>query len=451
VEAPVASEAIPAAVRQFQSEIDAIRHEDEPLSVRATVLVFGAACLVLALILAIARVDRVVSSTGGKIVSVDAPLVLQALDPSIVKSIDVREGEVVEKDRLLATLDPTFAVADVHQLQEQIDSLNAQITREEAELAHKAPDFLSTSDPSWQRYAALQKALFNQRAAQYSAQLESFDQKIALTQATIDKYQNDESRYRERLSVAKEIEGMRNTLAQHGNESRLNLLGSTDARLEALRTMEFDHSSLQEAEHQLDGAKADRAAFIEQWFSQISQDLILTRNNRDAAVSQLEKAARHQDLVRLMAPERAMVLEVPKLSVGSVLKEGDTLMTLVPMNAPVEAEIEVASRDVGFIRPGDPVTMKIDAFNFAEHGTVDGVVKWISEDAFTTDDNGAPTPAYYRVRVKITVIKLIDVPSTFRLIPGMTLIGDVKVGTRALGAYLIGGLVHGVGDAMREP
>jgi HlyD family secretion protein len=421
------------------------------LSVRATVLVFGAACLALAALLTIARVDRVISSTGGKIVSVDAPLVLQALDPSIVKSIDVHEGEVVEKDRLLATLDSTFAVADVHQLQEQIDSLNAQIAREDAELAHKAPDFLSTSDSSRQRYEALQKALFDQRAAQYSAQLESFDQKIALTQATIDKYQNDESRYRERLGVAKEVEGMRNTLAQHGNESRLNLLGSTDARLEALRTMEFDHNSLQEAQHQLDGAKADRAAFIQQWFSQISQDLILARNNRDTAASQLEKAARHQDLVRLIAPEPAMVLKVPKLSVGSVLKEGDTLMMLVPMNAPAEAEIEVASRDVGFIRPGDPVTMKIDAFNFAEHGTVDGVVKWVSEDAFTTDDNGLPTPAYYRVRVKITAIKLIDVPSTFRLIPGMTLIGDVKVGTRALGAYLIGGLVSGVGGAMREP
>ena len=447
----MASEAIPAAVRQFQSEIDAIRHVEEPLSVRATVLIFGVACLAFAVILTIARVDRVISSTGGKIVSVDTPLVLQALDPSIVKSIDVREGEVVEKDRLLATLDPTFAVADVHQLRQQIDSLNAQIAREEAELAHKAPDFTPASDPSRQRYEALQKELFDQRAAQYSAQLESFDQKIALTQATIDKYQNDESLYRERLGVASEIESMRNTLAQHGNESRLNLLGSTDARLEALRTMEFDHSSLQEAQHQLDGAKADRAAFIQQWFSQISQDLILARNNRDTALSQLEKADRHQDLVRLIAPQRAMVLEVPKLSVGSVLKEGDTLMTLVPMNAPAEAEIEVASRDVGFIRPGDPVTMKIDAFNFAEHGTVEGLVKWISADAFTTDDNALPTPAYYRVRVKITAIKLIDVPTTFRLIPGMTLIGDVKVGTRALGAYLIGGLVRGVGEAMREP
>ena len=134
-EASVASGTVPTAVRQFQSEIDGIRHADEPLSVRATVFTLGGALLACAIILAVARVDRVISSTAAKIVSVDAPLVLQALDPSIVKSIDVREGEVVEQGRQLATLDPTFAAADVNQLQQQIDSLNAQIARDEAELS----------------------------------------------------------------------------------------------------------------------------------------------------------------------------------------------------------------------------------------------------------------------------------------------------------------------------
>ena len=397
---------------------------------RATVFVLGAVLVACAVILAIGRVDRVISSTGGKIVSVDAPIVLQALDPSIVKSIDVREGEVVEQGRQLATLDPTFAAADVNQLQQQIDSLNAQIARDEAELAHADLLFSPSADPSLQKYEKLQGLLFDQRAAQYSAQLESFDQKIAETQATIDKYQNDEKRYKERLGVASEVEDMRSTLAQHGNESRLNVLGSMDTKLEALRNMEFGHNSLVEARHQMDGFKADRAAFIEQWFSQVSQDLITARNSRDGARAQLEKARKHQDLVRLTAPERAMVLNLAKLSVGSVLKEGDTLLTLTPMSAPLEAEAQVLSRDVGFIRPGDPVTMKIEAFNFAEHGTVEGKVKWISEDAFTTDDNGQPTPAYYRVRVSVVAIHLIDVPSTFRLIPGMTLVADVKVGTR---------------------
>jgi len=447
----VASEVVPAGVRQFQSEIDGIRHAHEPLSVRVTVFVLGAALLACAVILTVARVDRVISSTGGRIVSVDAPLVLQALDPSIVKSIGVREGEVVEKGQQLATLDPTFAAADVNQLQQQIDSLNAQIARDEAELARTALVFPPSADPSLQKYEKLQGLLFDQRAAQYSAQLESFDQKIAETQATIDKYQNDENRYKERLRVASEVEDMRSTLAQHGNESRLNVLGSMDTKLEALRNMEFGHNSLVEARHQKDGFKADRAAFIEQWFSQISQDLITVRNGRDGARAQLEKATKHQDLVRLTAPERAMVLSLAKLSVGSVLKEGDTLLTLTPMSAPLEAEAQVLSRDVGFIRPGDPVTMKIDAFNFAEHGTVEGKVKWSSEDAFTTDNNGQPTSAYYRVRVSVVAIHLIDVPSTFRLIPGMTLVADVKVGTRALGAYLIGGMIRGIGQAMREP
>jgi hemolysin D len=447
----VDSEVVPASVRQFQSEIDGLRHADEPLSVRATVFVLCGVLLACALILAVARVDRVISSTGGKIVSVETPLVFQALDPSIVKSIDVREGEIVEKGQQLATLDPTFAAADVNQLQQQIDSLNAQIAREEAELAAAEFNPSPSTDPEALKYDSLQKKLFDQRAAQYAAQLESFDQKIAQAQATIDKFQGDEGRYKERLQIASQVEGMRSTLLQHGNESLLNVLVSKDAKVEALRTMEFDHNSLAEAQHQLASLKADRSASIEQWFSGISQDLIIARNGRDGARAQLEKATKHQDLVRLMAPEHSMVLTLAHVSVGSVLKEGDTLLTLAPMSAPLEAEVQVSSRDIGFVRPGDSVTMKIDAFNFAEHGTVEGKVKWISEDTFTTDDNGVATPAYYRVRVTVTAIKLIDVPSTFRLIPGMTLTADVKVGTRALGAYLIGGMIRGLGQAMREP
>ena len=190
---------------------------------------------------------------------------LQALDPSIVKSIDVREGEVVEKARLLATLDPTFAAADVNQLKQQIDSLNAQIARDEAELAHKRP----TSPPRRSQPATLrgatEGAVRSTRRAIFrpARELRPEDRTNEATTANI---QNDESRYRERLGVASEVESMRTTLAQHGNESRLNLLGSTDTRIEAVRTMEFDHNSLIEAQHQLDGEKADRAAFIQQWF-----------------------------------------------------------------------------------------------------------------------------------------------------------------------------------------
>ena len=110
----------------------------------------------------------------------------------------------------------------------------------------------------------------------------------------------------------------------------------------------------------------------QQWFAQLSQDLVTTRNKLDDARSSYDKAVKHQDLVRWTAAEPSVVLTMAKLSVGSVLKPGDPFITLMPIDTKLEAEIKIASRDVGFIRPGDHCVMKVDAFNSAEHGTAAG-------------------------------------------------------------------------------
>ena len=141
-----------------------------------------------------------------------------------------------------------------------------------------------------------------------------------------------------------------------------------------------------------------------------------------------------------------------KLSVGSVLKEGDPLMFLAPLDSPVEAEGRIGTRDVGFIRAGDPVMVKFDTFNFIEHGMAEGQLRWISEGAFTTDDNGAATPEpYYKARIALTKVDLRNVPEGFRLIPGMTLSGDIHIGTRSILMYIVSGALQGMGEAMREP
>ena len=192
-------------------------------------------------------------------------------------------------------------------------------------------------------------------------------------------------------------------------------------------------------------------SFKQQWFSALSQDLVTARNALDTAKAQLEKATKHQDLVRLTATEDSVVLTLAKLSVGSVLKEGDALFTLMPVDTPLEAEVRIASRDVGFLRDGDRCTMKIDAFNFVEHGTAQGKVSWISDGAFTTDDNGQPVEAYYKARCTVDKMNFHNVPENFRLIPGMTLSADMNIGSRSVAAYLLSGFMRGVGQAMREP
>ena len=307
-------------VRQFQSEADAIREAPRPRWAQMTVLLLAALLVSGVAIMFLTEVDRVVSSVSGRIISTQFVNVFQALDPSIIRSIDVREGERVKAGQLLATLDPTFAAADAKQLHQQIASLTMQIARLEAELAKRPLQFAPATDEDFGRYAAMQKALYDQRVAQYQAQLNSYDAKIQQVQATIKKLEGDEGRYQQREEIAKTIEDMRTGLAERGSGSRLNMLLSQDARLEMLRSLEQTHNSLIEARHLVSSLSADRDAFKQQWATQLSQDLVTARNNLDTATAQFEKAEKHQDLVRLTAAEDSIVLTVAKLSVGSVLK-----------------------------------------------------------------------------------------------------------------------------------
>jgi hemolysin D len=438
-------------IRQFQSETDAIREAPEPRWARITVLTLAALLLSMLIAMILTRLDRVVTSIGGKIVATQPINVFQALDPSIIRSLDVREGDEVQQGQLLATLDPTFAAADVKQLSQQIASLEAQVARDEAQLDEHPLVIPQQSDPELVKYAVLQKGFYDQQVAQYKAQLTSFDAKIAQTRATIQKFQTDQSRYRDREEIARKIEDMRLTLAQHGTGSQYNLWTSQDQRLELLRTIEFGYNSLVEAQHTLASLTADREAYIQQWSTQLSQDLVTARNNLDTARAQLDKAAKHQDLVSLTATESSVVLTMAKLSIGSVLKQGDTLFTLMPADTAVEAEIRISSKEIGFLRPGDHCVLKIDAFNHMEHGTAEGSVRWISDNAFTLDDDGKPVDPYYRARCSVDAMMLRNVPPKFRLIPGMTLEADLKVGTRSVAVYLLSGIMRGFSEAMREP
>jgi hemolysin D len=450
---PLRSKAPPdKIVRLFQSETAEIMEAPEPFGVRATLYVVAAFFVALIVVALVTRLDRVVSSSSGHIVTTQSTVVVQALDPSLIKTIEVREGERVAAGAVLATLDPTFAAADVGALKQQIESLDAQIARCEAELANRPYDPPADPDPAVDRYVQLQRSYYLTRKAQFENQVRAYDEQIAQVTATIAKLQNNQARYTDRARLAKEVEEMRATLAAAQVGSRLNLLAATDQKTELLRNLEYDRNSLVESQHQLQATTATRNAFTQQWLGEASKEQVTARNQRDVAVHQLEKATKHKDLVRLAAAEDSVVLKMAKLSVGSVLKEGDPLIYLAPLHSPVEAEVHISPRDVGFIRAGDPVRIKLDAFNFIEHGMAEGTVRWISEGAFSVnEDSGASMDPYYKVRIALTNVDLHNVPESFRLIPGMTLTADVHIGTRSVLMYMVNGAVQGMNEAMREP
>ena len=440
-----------AVVREYQSEIAALREQAYPRGAGLTIHFLFAFLVVGLLFMYASHIDRVVSSSTGAVVTAQPPTVYQALDPSIIRTLDVKEGQRVGKGQVLATLDPTFATAAVNQLRAQIEGLRAQIARDTALIAQSPLNYPAPSNDQTARYQRENLEYYRQQMAQYKAGVNSYDQKIATLRATIEKFKVEESRYASEVDVTEQIEQMRVKLEQHGTGSMLNLLTSTQAKIESQRAADFSRNSRIEAEHTLASAEADQKAYLEQFKATISQDLLTARNALEAGLPQLDAALKHQELVRWTAPEDCVILSVaPNMSIGSVVSQGTTVITLMPVRNPIEAMVQIPTSQIAFVRPGDAATLKVDAFRFAEFGTLEGTVKWIGDNASSLL-NGQPVSPYYNVEISIDRNNLVNVPPTAALLPGMTLTADVKVGSRSIWDYVMGGLMRGVGQSMREP
>ena len=174
----------------------------------------------------------------------------------------------------------------------------------------------------------------------------------------------------------------------------------------------------------------------------------------------MKKADKLNELVNLVAPADGIVTRIPALSTGAIATGAQPLFSLVPVDAPLEAQVQIDSQDIGFVKTGDPVNLKFDAYKFLEHGIGKGAVKTISQDSFTdASTQDAVTPgggmqqrsAFYDAKIRITELQLRDTPAHFRLLPGMTLTADIVVGKRTILWYLLGGAMRSGAEAMQEP
>ncbi|KAA0593693.1 HlyD family type I secretion membrane fusion protein [Azospirillum lipoferum] len=435
-----------AAIGAFQKDTEAIQNAPDPFLARITLHLL--ALLVIAGILwaSLSYLDKIVASQG-KIISTEPNVMVQPLEMAAIKQVLVRAGDVVHQGQVLATLDPTFTQADVLQLESRLANADALIARLEAE--HDGKPFVPTADRYG--YSTLQQALWRERQAQYQSQMQNYEEKLARLQSNVAKYEMDRLHLNERLKVVREIENMRSSLLATQVGSKLNLLQATSDRIDIERNLVLNQNELQGNRHDLQAQLAERDVFIQQWNGKIIEELTTQRNEREALREQLTKARKRQALVQLDAPVDAIVLEVsPKATPGSIAKEAEPLFTLVPVGAPLEVEANIDARDLAFVQVGDKVRVKLDAYPYMQHGSLEGELATISEDSFSSKDNGNGL-LFYRARVKLLTTTLDNVPSNFRLIPGMPLTADIKVGERRIITYFLRPILRGFDESLREP
>jgi HlyD family secretion protein len=442
----------PTPLLEFQS--DAVEAESRGPAPAAGVTLYAATAAIAAMVLwaSLSRVDEIVVGTG-KVVTTAANIVVAPLETSVIHSIDAQVGDLVHAGAPLAHLDPTFTEADVTELKRRDASLTAQIARELAELADQ--DYRPSGTPTADEL--LQQGMARDRKAQYAAQLQVYDERMAQFQAQIATRRHEIDVLQQRMAVLLKVEAIRNELADRGNGSKIEALGATDSRLEVQRALQQAQSEMAEFQPQLDGARAEREGFLEKWRQDLAQDLVTAERDEASAADQLSKAARRRDMVVLTTPMDAVVLEIAPRSAGSVMREAETLFTLVPVGVPMEIEAQIAARDIGQVAVGDDVTVKLEAYPYQHYGTLQGKVAVVSRDSFVDDGrNGAPAASgeakpYYKVRVRLLDKRLRNAPSDLHFTPGMTASAEIKVGSRRLITYLLYPFVRGLNESFREP
>jgi HlyD family secretion protein len=436
-----------STVVEFLPDADAFERSPLPPYLRITVQVLASALLVFVLWASFSEVERVVVAQG-RLVNPLPNIVVQPLETSILQKIEVRVGQVVRQGEVLATLDPTFAQADEAQLRARLRSLDTQSLGLSAELSGRASGFVGKDTDS-----RLQTQLSNERQANYQAQLSKMEQNLARLAASMETNRRDQQVLTQRMKSLSEMEAMQETLMAQQFGARLQLLEARDRRLSVERDLQFAKNKEQELLSEMAALQSDKLAFIKGWRQKMMEDLLNTSRDRDGINEQLQKADKRKQLVALVSPVDAVVLDMAKLSQGSVVQAAEQMFTLVPLGASLEAEVKIDSLDIGYIKAGDKVHLKLDAFPFQKHGSLDGTLRTISEDAFRREAVAAPAgmDAYYMSRISFGDAKLKKMTEKSRLLPGMTLSAEIVVGKRTVMSYLLWPLTKAMDESIREP
>jgi len=444
------------AILEYQSPSTAIINMPMPRIARSLTLIISSMMIGLAVLASVIKVDRVVTATG-VVVARSSTLVVQPLETSIVRSIDVSVGDVVHSGQILAQLDPTFAAADMGSLASQVSALQAQVSRMQAEMENR-PFTYDGLDPN----LAFQAAVYAQRQAEFNFKLENYQQKANSLGATLARSRADQVSYADRLAYARTLEQMRRDLQHLNVGSKLNTLSAMDSRAEMQRNVDSSQETTRGAQRDLAALVAERNGYVQSWHAEVAEKLTDALAKLSDARESLNKAQLRRQLVELRAEKDGTVLTIGKVSVGSVLTAGQQFITLVPSDAPLEIEANISGKDDGHVHPGDPVDIKFDTFPYTQYGLAHGTVRLVSADSFSAqEEQRNPTgtapveqtigSVWYRSRITMDEINLHDTPANFHLVPGMPIEADIRIGKQTVMHYMLGKLVPMATEGMREP
>ncbi|ALX77556.1 HlyD family efflux transporter periplasmic adaptor subunit [Cronobacter malonaticus] len=351
-----------------------------------------------------ATLDEVTVGTG-KITPSSRAQVIESLDGGIVNALMVHEGDVVDRGQMLARLDPTRFQSNYGEAAARARALRASSERLRSELTGEPLQFSEESmlEPA---LVARERQLYESRRRNLNETLENLQKTYNLVMAELR---------------------MTQPLVAKGAASEVEVI------------------RLQRQAAELKG-KMDDAR--NQFAVRAREEQVKNNADLDAQLQVMAGKADQLDRATLFSPVRGVVKDIQVTTVGGVLQPGGKLMEIVPLEDQLLVETRINPRDIAYIRPGLPATVKITAYDSSIYGDLKGEVEMVSPD--TLQDEVKRDQFYYRVYVRTKSAELKNRNGKrFPILPGMVANVEIKTGQKTVLDYLIKPL-NKVKEALRE-
>ena len=227
---------------------------------------------------------------------------------------------------------------------------------------------------------------------------------------------------------------------QHAGQDR------SRERIEMERDLATQRARLSEAAAATREAEQNKAAYRAETRRALRERLTQAALKREQLGQERNKTEQRQRLTQLTAPVAGTVQQVAVHTEGGVVTPAQVLMVVVPRDAEVTAEVVIDNKDIGFIRAGQAVEVKLETFPFTRYGTVPATVKRMAADAVTDEKRGAIFPATLTLGRSAIEIN----GQRVALTPGMNLSAEIKTGRRRIADYLLSPIQQAAGESLRE-
>lgn len=391
------------------------------------------------------RLD-IIAVAQGKLVPQSSVKIVQPADAGIVKEILVSEGDEVRAGQVLVRMDAQFSDADGRTLKSELHFKSLQLRRIDAELAGASLKRLPNDPPE----------LFAQVDAQYHARHQAYDDALETARAQRDKAGEDlqsaleiESKLKQTVPLYREHDEAFQKLVKDGFVSRLMANEKSRDHIEKEQELRAQSYAVQSLRSTIRQSTMQIAQITSNYHQELRNERVQAEGEYRKLQQEGGKQAHRHELLELKAPQDGIVKDIATHTPGTVVAPGTVVMTVVPKNDPIEAEVWITHLDAGFVQPRQHAQVKMAAYPFQKYGMVDGEVSQVSPDSTEPDKTQRDAPGY-RAVIRLPGHFLENAGHRYKLTPGMQVTAEINLGSRSVLEYLLSPVQKAVFEAGRE-